>query len=80
MTSPSPFHELTGMIGSQIFDKVSDEEKQEFRFLFTIINLDNVYWHRVVVDMEKKGLMHLNSIKCNAKYKASAKKWQKLSV
>ncbi|KAG1331983.1 hypothetical protein COCNU_02G019510 [Cocos nucifera] len=78
ITSPSPFHELASTAGSQIFEENSDKEKKEFRFLFTIINLDNAYWHLVVVDMEKKVLMHLNSIKCNAKYKASARKWQKI--
>lgn len=78
MTSPSPFHELAGTAGSQIFEGVSDKEKEEFRFLFSIINSDNAHWHLVAVDMEKKVLIHLNSIKRNAKYKASARKWQKI--
>ena len=31
-----------------------------------------------MVDIQKKALMHLNSIKYNSKYKTNAKKWQKV--
>ena len=78
MTSPASAHELAGMAGSMIFDGLDDEERKDFRFLFSIIKSDNSHWHLVAIDMERKVFMHLNSIKRNAKYKSNAKKWQKI--
>ena len=78
LTSVSSLHELVGTVGAIIFDGLSDEDKKDFQFLFTIINSDNSYWHLVVVDMQKKIFMHLNSLKRNVRYKANAKNWQKL--
>ncbi|KAG1341928.1 hypothetical protein COCNU_05G001570 [Cocos nucifera] len=56
-------HELTSMAGQIIFDDIADDEKKGFRFLFTIINSENLHWHLVAFDMVQKCFLHLNSIK-----------------
>lgn len=76
--SQSPYQELAGMAGSMIFYSISDDDKKEMAFLFTIINTNNIYWHLVVVDLWCKQVIRLNSIKYNVKYKASARKWHKI--
>ncbi|EHA8586776.1 hypothetical protein COCNU_scaffold000920G000010 [Cocos nucifera] len=76
--STATHYELASTIGEFIFGGVSDDDKKKFRPLFSIINIDNVHWHLVVMDMDAKKVIHLNSIKRNAKYKASAKKWHKI--
>ncbi|KAG1334204.1 hypothetical protein COCNU_03G003230 [Cocos nucifera] len=76
--SSAPHHELVDMVGEFIFSRVSDDEKKEFRILFNIIDIENVNWHLMVMDMERKKIIHLNSIKYSAKYKANARKWHKI--
>ena len=77
ITSNSPIQELANMASGMIFNIVSDEEKYDFRFFFSIINIKNMYWHLLVLNMQWK-FIHLNSLKQNAKQKASARKWQQI--
>ncbi|KAG1339223.1 hypothetical protein COCNU_04G015290 [Cocos nucifera] len=76
--STSIHHALVGMAREFIFGGVSDDDKKKFRLLFSIINTENVHWHLLVMDMDAKKIIHLNFIKRNAKYKASARKWHKI--